>query len=126
MGFEWMKRPALAPDYNQRPIENLTVSGSTLSLFGVSTIRRKTSAGASTALYTLPAPVYAGIEKYVSVVSATSSRSCRLTVNSAKILSSGSTSSATKITFKKGNASAYLISISTSVWSATVQNGTIA
>jgi len=125
MSFEVFKRPTLAPDYNQRPIENLTVSGSTLSLFGVSTIRRKSSAGASTALYTLPAPLYAGIEKFVTVISATSTRTCRLTANSAKIISSGSTTT-TKITFNKGNAAAYLISISTAAWVAQVQSGTIA
>src|SRR5690242_15789161 len=101
MGMEWFKRPTLAPDYNQRPIENLVTSGSTLSLYGVSTLHRKTSAGASTALFTLPAPKYPGIEKYVVCVAATSTRTCRLTANSAAILTSASTTAGTKITFNK-------------------------
>lgn len=126
MSFETFKRPVLAPDYNQRPVENLSVSGSTLSLYGISTLRRKTSAGASTCLYTLPAPKYAGIEKQVVVLAATSTRTCRLTANSATILTSASTSAGTKITFNKGNAMAYLLSLSTTVWAAQVQSGTVA
>ena len=126
MGMEWFKRPTLAPDYNQRPIENLSVSGSTLSLFGISTIRRKTSAGASTCLYTLPAPKYPGISKYIVVLAATSTRTCRVTANSAAILTTASTSAGAKITFNKGNAFATLLSISTTVWAAQVQSGTVA
>ena len=128
MGFEVFKRQTLPPGYNSKPIQNLTVSGSTISLYGVTTISRKTSAGASTALYTMPAPTagLVGIEKLIIALTGTSTRTCRVTFTGCKVVSSAGSTTATKVTFNKGAGFAYCIALSTALWAVQVQNGTIA
>lgn len=130
MGYEVTKRMLLPlSGYNTKPIQALTsTQGGVINPYGVTTIQRKTSAGASTALYTLAAPPanLVGYEKTIIALTGTSTRTCRVTFTGCKVVSTAGSTTATKITFNKGAGFAYLIALSTSLWAAQVQNGTIA
>lgn len=99
-------------------VQAATTSGTALNTWGVSRIQRKSSAGASTNLFTLAgAPI--GTEKEVLCISAGSTRTCRVTLGTGvSFYSSVSSTDATlrKATFNAGKEGLILRALSTTKW----------
>lgn len=115
--FEKNKRPQL--DAGLAQFVSTGNSGATLSNRGISVVTAKTTAGTSTALYTLTAPQRVGQEKTIVCTNATSSRSIRITAASGSGFYSTNTNHSTgitKLTFKTRAFGVYLVSISTKAW----------
>jgi len=117
MSFEKNKRPQLDPGFAQ--FQSTANSGATLSNRGISYVTAKTTAGASTALYTLAAPFRAGQEKTIICTNATSSRSIRVTAAAGSgfySTNANHSTGITKLTFKTRAFGVYLIAVSTKAW----------
>jgi hypothetical protein len=117
MGLDKQKRIELVAGSAQ--FYSTSAAGATISNRGISVLTAKTTAGTSTQLYTLAAPVRAGLEKIVFVTNATSSRSVRLTAAAGSGYYSTNaqhSTGITKLTFKTRAFGVRLVSFSTKAW----------
>lgn len=105
--------------------QTATTAATVLSNYGVSSVARKSSAGASTQLYTLAAPTAVGLQKTIFAIDAGSTRTCRVTLVSGSFHSSGNTTTLTKLTFNAGNDCVTLLSVSTAKWLITANVGSV-
>lgn len=108
--FTASSRPALGAR------QTASTTNTVLTNYGVSSIARKSSAGASTQTYTLAAPTAVGLEKTIFAIDAGSTRTCRVTLTAASFHSSGNSTTLTKLTFNAGNDCVRLLSVSTTKW----------
>ena len=93
-----------------------TTAATVLNNYGIVSVARKSSAGASTQLYTLAAPTRAGLEVTIYSVDAGSTRTCRVTLTAASFHSTGNSTTLTKLTFNSGLDNVRLLATSTGKW----------
>lgn len=96
--------------------QTATTAATVLDNYGISSVARKSSAGASTQLYTLAAPTQVGLEKTIFAIDAGSTRTCRVTLTAASFHSTGNSTTLTKLTFNAGNDAVRLVATSTAKW----------
>lgn len=108
------------------PRQTATTAATVLVNYGISSIARKSSAGASTQLYTLAAPTGVGILKTIFAVDCTSTRTARVTLTAASFHTTGNSTTITKATFNAGGDCIILQSVSTVKWLTVANVGSVA
>lgn len=95
--------------------QTATTAATALLLNGISSIARKSSAGASTQLYTLGAPPVVGLMKLIYAADCTSTRTARVTLDAGNFQTTAG-ATLTKATFNSGADALLLVSASTALW----------
>ena len=116
------KTLTLSSRFDFGTVQAATTAATALLLNGISSIARKSSAGASTQLYTLGAPPVIGLMKFIYATNATSTRTCRVTLDAGTFQTTGG-ASGTKATFNSGGDALLLVSASTALWVQAANTG---